>query len=146
MIIRYEEIEPKHQRVIIGAWVVGRLRERKADCFDFYGVSADDGRQTVQTFDSRSHFEASLQPQPVMPKGYYGEVQMRGSKAVCVRPDGSVAGAALGTILEFQSAFGGLHAHDVGKRIFQRDGVFQMENDDQKTRRLERDAKAVLNF
>lgn len=143
MIVRYVSTGDNNSRVIIGAWCIGRVRVTNGKV-DFYGTD-ELGTQTVQTYENLAQFEASLEPQPVMPQGYYGVVEMRGSKAVCIRPDGSVAGAALGTVLDFQSAFGGLRRYDCGKRIFRRDGVFQMENDDQKNKRLEREARAVLN-
>lgn len=137
MIIRYIRLEPGLQRVLAGNWTIGRLRE-VGGAFDFYG-NDENGRQSVQTYSSRAQFEASLQPrkyEPSMPEGYYGVVASRGNRAVCIRPDGSVAGSSAGISLDFQSAFGGLHKHDIGKRIFLRDGVFQMENTEQRDRRL----------
>jgi hypothetical protein len=55
----------------------------------------------------------------------------------CRKPDGSFLGVFLGSGWpEFHSAFGGLRAYDAGKQIYRVNGVLQMENDEQRGRRL----------
>lgn len=134
--IRYVKDSDGYERVMVGAWSVGRIKWL-GSTFQFYGVDSA-GQITRAQYPSKAAFEASLASTAAkgLPDGYYGEVAMEGRKAVCIRPDGSVAGADNGVWLSFQNAFGGLHAHDVGKRIFYRDGVFQMENNAQRDRRL----------
>lgn len=70
-----------------------------------------------------------------MARTLIGTVAVRDGAAVCVKPDGAVF-AIGGKPATFVVPFGGLFAHDVGKRIYRIDGHFYMENDDQRKARL----------
>lgn len=81
-----------------------------------------------------------------MPPSYYGTVARHPQLGIgCQKPDGTwvcrmnADGApSLKFLADFKSAFGGLFDHDIGKRIYRRDGVFQMESTQQRDRRLVR--------
>lgn len=71
-----------------------------------------------------------------MSRRLIGTVEVRDGQAVCVRPDGTLYG---GTLLQRTTAFqcfGGLQPRDAGKRIYRVDSTLQMENDEQRDRRL----------
>ncbi len=139
--IRYIKANDGFERVMSGAWCVGRMKWQ-GSTFQFFGM--DNAGQTMrQEYASKADFEKSLTSAAAkgLPDGYYGEVAMEGRRAVCIRPDGSVAGGDNGVWMNFQCAFGGLFPHDAGKRIFYREGVFQMENTGQRDRRQAEDAR-----
>lgn len=141
--IRYVKGDDGFERVMVGAWAVGRIKWQ-GSTFLFWGI--DSAGQTMrQEYASKADFEASLHSEAAkgLPDGYYGEVAMEGRRAVCIRPDGSIAGGSNGVWMNFQCAFGGLFPRDVGKRIFYRDGVFQMENDAQRDRRIKGNKQAA---
>lgn len=59
-----------------------------------------------------------------MSRTLVGTVEVRGTRAVCVRPDGRVHPGTF-------PCFGGLRRYDAGKRIYLVGGVHQIENDAQ---------------
>lgn len=67
----------------------------------------------------------------------FGTVIVRDGVAVCQRLDGRIA-ATDGKHWTFDGAFGGLHPRDEGKQIHRFAFGYQMENDEQRARRLAR--------
>lgn len=71
-----------------------------------------------------------------MTRSLIGTVAVVNGQTVCLRPDGSTYGIG-GAPADFP-CFGGLRPYDAGKQIWRVGGVFQMENDEQRARRLGR--------
>lgn len=63
-----------------------------------------------------------------------GTVQVLDGQAVCVRPDGRVHEVG-GKVSTFPFC-GGLRDYDAGKRIYNVGGTLQIENNEQRDRRL----------